>query len=222
MSSQPLRVVIAEDSVLLREGIVELLTRYEHQVVAAVGSAEDLIDAVAEHEPDVVITDVRMPPGHADEGLRAAVELRTKHPGIGILVLSQYIATAYATELLGSDVSGAGGMGYLLKDRVGDVLEFVDTVERIAKGGTVVDPEMIRQLISRRAEKQSSLAKLTAREHEVLALMAEGKSNPVVAQELNVSEAAVAKHIGNIFTKLGFSPTDGHRRVLAVLTYLKG
>jgi DNA-binding NarL/FixJ family response regulator len=213
--------VIAEDSVLLREGIVELLIRFEHQVLAAVNSAEELIVAVAEHQPDVIITDVRMPPTHSDEGLKAAVELRARYPQLGVLVLSQYIATAYATELLASDNSGDGGLGYLLKDRIGDVAEFVETVERIAEGSTVVDPEVIRQLLSHRTENKT-LTKLTARERDVLGLMAEGKSNPVIAEELSVSEAAVAKHIGNIFTKLNLSPTDGHRRVLAVLTYLKG
>jgi DNA-binding NarL/FixJ family response regulator len=171
---QPLRVVIAEDSVLLREGIVELLIQFEHQVLAAVNSAEELIAEVAEHQPDVIITDVRMPPNHSDEGLKAAVELRARYPQLGVLVPSQYVATAYATEHLASDNSGDGGLGYLLKDRVGDVAEFVETVERIAEGSTVVDPEVIRQLLSHRTENKA-LTRLSARERDVLALMAEGK-----------------------------------------------
>ncbi|MEV0382982.1 response regulator transcription factor [Nonomuraea sp. NPDC050643] len=213
-----MRVVIAEDAVLLREGLVGLLERFGHVVVAAVGDAPALIEAVTEHRPDAVVTDVRMPPGFADEGLRAALELRARRPEPAVLVLSQYVEQTYAAELLGS---GAGaGVGYLLKDRIGDVREFVDALDRVAAGGTVVDPEVVRQLLRRRRDP---LARLTPREQEVLGLIAEGRSNGSIAKELVVTEAAVAKHIANIFTKLDLPPAaDGHRRVLAVLAYLRG
>ncbi|WP_219466097.1 response regulator [Nonomuraea rhizosphaerae] len=217
-----MRVVIAEDAVLLREGLVSLLERFGHTVVASVGDASALVEAVTEHRPDVVVTDVRMPPGFADEGLRAALELRGKDPGLAVLVLSQYVEQTYAAELLdsGAGEGGGAGVGYLLKDRIGDVREFVDALDRVAAGGTVVDPEVVRQLLKRRRDP---LQRLTPREQEVLALIAEGRSNASVARELFVTEAAVAKHIAGIFTKLDLPPAaDNHRRVLAVLAYLRG
>jgi DNA-binding NarL/FixJ family response regulator len=213
-----LRIAVAEDAVLLREGLVGLLERFGHTVVASVGDAEALTDAVTEQQPDIVVTDVRMPPAFTDEGLRAAVALRAAHPSLAILVLSQYVQQTYATELL--DVKGGAGVGYLLKDRVADVEEFVDAVVRVAGGGTVVDPEVVRQLLGRRRDP---VERLTGREREVLALMAEGRSNAAIARALVVTEAAVAKHIGSIFTKLDLPPTeDDHRRVLAVLAFLRG
>ncbi|MFI7708357.1 response regulator [Nonomuraea sp. NPDC049480] len=212
-----MRVVIAEDAVLLREGLAGLLERFGHTVVASVGDAPGLLAAVAEHRPEAVVTDVRMPPGFTDEGLRAALELRALHPELAVLVLSQYVEQTYAAELLDS---GAGaGVGYLLKDRIGDVREFVDALDRVAAGGTVVDPEVVRQLLRRRRDP---LSRLTPREQEVLGLIAEGRSNASIAKELVVTEAAVAKHIANIFAKLDLPPAaDGHRRVLAVLAYLR-
>jgi DNA-binding NarL/FixJ family response regulator len=216
----PLRVVLAEDSVLLREGMSELLRRFGHAVVAAVGDAPALVAAVEAHEPDVVVTDVRMPPGFSDEGLRAAVALRAARPSLPVLVLSQYVEQTYAVELLDARPGGRGaGVGYLLKDRVGDVEEFADAVRRVAAGGTVIDPEVVRQLLRRRRDP---VERLTPREREVLALMAEGWSNGAVARTLVVTEAAVAKHIGAILAKLDLPPdTDDHRRVRAVLAYLR-
>ncbi|WP_425245453.1 response regulator transcription factor [Streptomyces sp. NEAU-NA10] len=212
-----LRVVLAEDSVLLRDGLTALLTRFGHEVVAAVGDAGALLAAVAEHTPDVVVTDVRMPPAFQDEGLHAAIRLRAEHSGLPVLVLSQYVQRAYAAELL--DSGDGTGLGYLLKDRVGQVEEFVDALHEVAAGGTVVDPEVVRQLLRRRRDP---LARLTPREREVLALVAEGKSNGAIARALVVSEAAVGKHIGGILTKLDLPPADDtHRRVLAVLAYLR-
>ncbi|GAA3061758.1 response regulator transcription factor [Streptomyces roseofulvus] len=212
-----LRVVLAEDGVLLREGLIGLLSRFGHEVVAAVGDAEALRAAVAAHDPDVVLTDVRMPPGFRDEGLRAAVALRAERPGLPVLVLSQYVQRDYASDLL--DSGDGSGVGYLLKDRVGQVEEFVDALDRVAAGGTVVDPEVVRQLLRRRRDP---LAALTPREREVLALVAEGHSNGEVARRLVVTEAAVGKHIGNILAKLDLPPAeDTHRRVLAVLAYLQ-
>ncbi|MEV6204234.1 response regulator transcription factor [Streptomyces sp. NPDC051771] len=212
-----LRVVLAEDGVLLREGLIGLLSRFGHEVVAAVGDAEALRAAVAAHDPDVVLTDVRMPPGFQDEGLRAAVALRAERPGLPVLVLSQYVQRDYAADLL--DSGDGTGVGYLLKDRVGQVEEFVDALDRVAAGGTVVDPEVVRQLLRRRRDP---LAALTPREREVLALVAEGHSNGEVARRLVVTEAAVGKHIGNILAKLDLPPAeDTHRRVLAVLAYLQ-
>ena len=214
---RPLRVVLAEDSVLLRDGLVALLTRFGHEVVAAVGDADALLAAATEHRPDIVVTDVGMPPGFQDEGLHAAVRLREERAGLSVLVLSQYVQRAYAAELL--DSGDGTGVGYLLKDRVGQVEEFVDALREVAAGGTVVDPEVVRQLLRRRRDP---LTRLTPREREVLALIAEGRSNGAIARTLVVSEAAVGKHIGSILTKLDLPPADDvHRRVLAVLAYLR-
>ncbi|MBH5338108.1 response regulator transcription factor [Streptomyces pactum] len=208
--------MIAEDSVLLREGLVGLLERFGHTVPAAVGDGPSLVGAVVEHGPDVVIADVRMPPGFTDEGLRAVRELQRLRPTPAVVVLSQYIEQTFAEELLAGR-SGAG-TGYLLKDRVGDVAEFMASVGRVADGGTVVDPEVVRQLLTRRRDP---LNRLTPRERQVLALMAEGRSNAAVARALVVSEAAVAKHIASILQKLDLPPApDDHRRVRAVLAYL--
>ncbi|MFC8829783.1 response regulator [Streptomyces sp. NPDC057137] len=212
------RIVLAEDSVLLRDGLTGLLERFGHKVVAEAGTADELTAAVAEHRPDIVVTDVRMPPGFSDEGLRAALELRERQPGLPILVLSQYVQRAYAEELL--DSSDGTGVGYLLKERIGHVEEFVDAVRRVAEGATVVDPEVVRQLLRHRRDP---LSRLTPREQEVLALMAEGRSNAAVAAALHVSEGTVSKHFGSILTKLDLSLTDAtNRRVLAVLAYLRG
>ncbi|WP_284575161.1 response regulator transcription factor [Streptomyces sp. 2P-4] len=214
-----LRVVIAEDAVLLRAGLVELLSRVGHEVVAAVGDAGELARAVDADRPDVVITDVRMPPGFRDEGLRAALELRDRHPGLPVLVLSQYVATAYANQLFAGGPAEGGGLGYLLKDRVGEVSEFLDALDRVAGGQTVIDPEVIRVLLQA-ADKP--LLRLTPREREVLALMAEGLNNQSIARRLTVTEASVVKHSGNIFMKLDLDPAEGNRRVLAVLAHLRG
>ncbi|MER6514865.1 response regulator transcription factor [Nonomuraea sp. NPDC048881] len=212
-----MRVVLAEDSVLLREGLIRLLDASGMRVVAAVDEAEGLLRAVEEHRPELVITDVRMPPTHTDEGLRAALVLRRQHPGLAVLVLSQYVEERYAARLLST---AAGGVGYLLKDRVADVAEFIDALRRVAGGGTALDPEVVAQLLLR--GDSDPLERLTPREHEVLKLMAEGRSNAGIGQALVLSEGAVGKHIGNIFTKLDLSPAEGdHRRVLAVLQFLK-
>lgn len=209
-----MRVVLAEDAVLLREGLVGLLERFGHTVAAAVGDAPSLIAAVEEHGPDIVVTDVRMPPGFTDEGLRAAFTLRAGRPGLPVLILSQYVQQAYVAELMDA------GVGYLLKDRIGHVREFADALDRVAAGGTVVDPEVVRQLLTRRRDP---LRRLTPREREVLALIAEGRSNGAIARTLVVTEAAVAKHIASILAKLDLPPAgDDHRRVLAVLAYLRG
>ncbi|MFK3984860.1 response regulator [Micromonospora sp. NPDC050397] len=210
------RVVLAEDGVLLREGLVGLLDRFGFQVAAAVGDGEALVAAVAEHDPDLVVTDVRMPPAFTDEGIRAAVRLRRARPDLAVVVLSQYVRPGYAAELL--DSGHGRRVGYLLKDRVVDVAEFVDALRRVVAGGTVVDPEVVRQLLRRHRDP---LARLSVREREVLALIAEGRSNASIARTLVVSEAAVGKHVGNILAKLDLPPTeDGNRRVLAVLAYL--
>ncbi|EXU63402.1 LuxR family transcriptional regulator [Streptomyces sp. PRh5] len=216
-TDRPLRVVLAEDSVLLREGLIGLLGRCGHDVVAAVGDAPALLAAVEEHAPDIVLTDVRMPPGFQDEGLHAAVRLRERRPTLPVLVLSQYVQRTYASELL--DSGDGTGVGYLLKDRVGQVADFVAALCEVADGGTVVDPEVVRQLLRRRRDP---LERLTAREREVLGLIAEGKSNGAIARALVVSDAAVGKHIGSILTKLDLPPAEEtHRRVLAVLAYLR-
>ncbi|ATL71108.1 LuxR C-terminal-related transcriptional regulator [Nocardia terpenica] len=213
-----LRVVIAEDSAILRNGLAGLLADRGHEVVEMVGDAVRLSEVVAEHRPDVAVVDVRMPPTFTDEGLLAAIELRRKFPDTGVLVFSQWVETRYATELL---ASGASGVGYLLKDRVADVREFVDALARVATGGTALDPEVVSQLMGA-TRQQDSLARLTPREREVLELMAQGLSNGAIAQSLTVTERAVEKHIGNIFLKLDLPPSDTHhRRVLAVLR-LKG
>jgi len=212
-----IRVVIAEDGVLLREGLAGLLERFGFQTVAMVGDAEALKTAVAEHAPDLVITDIRMPPGFTDEGLRAAVELRRAHPGLAVVALSQYVQHSYAADLL--DSGDGRGVGYLLKDRVVDVEDFIAALRRVAAGGTVVDPQVISQLVRRRRDPLSSLS---TREREVLALIAQGHSNTAIARQLVVSEAAVGKHVGNILAKLRLPQTDDtNRRVLAVLTYLR-
>jgi DNA-binding NarL/FixJ family response regulator len=226
-----MRVVIAEDSAVVRAGLAEILADRGHDVVAAVGNGEALLAAVAEYEPDVTVVDVRMPPGYTDEGLRAAIEIRRRHPGTGVLVFSQYIETRYAADLLGA-TSGASasasathrrpaGVGYLLKDRVADVGEFVEALSRVAAGGTALDPEVVSQLLAA-SRRGDALGDLTHRERDVLALMAEGRSNSAIAAILVVSERAVEKHVSNIFSKLGLAPSDAdHRRVLAVLRYLE-
>ncbi|MCA1218512.1 LuxR C-terminal-related transcriptional regulator [Streptomyces sp. 8L] len=215
-----LRVVLAEDAVLLRAGLVELLTRVGHEVTAAVGDAEELARAVDTDRPDVVITDVRMPPGFRDEGLRAALDLRGRYPDLPVLVLSQYVATAYATDLLSGGSTTAAGLGYLLKDRVGDVTDFLDALDRVAGGQTVIDPEVVRVLLQQRTAGEP-LRRLTPREREVLALMAEGFNNQAIAQRLTITEASVVKHSSNIFMKLELDPAEGNRRVLAVLAHLR-
>ncbi len=211
------RVVIAEDSVLLRDGLSRLLTARGHEVVGEVGDAEQLVAVAGRLRPDVCVVDVRMPPTHTDEGIRAAVRMRATLPEVGVLVLSQYVEEQYATELLAGNTSG---VGYLLKDRVADVGDFVAAVERVAGGGTALDPEVVSQLLGR-SRKRDVVEKLTPREREVLGLMAEGRTNAAVAQALVVSDGAVEKHVSNIFGKLGLAPSDtDHRRVLAVLAYL--
>ncbi|MGP4044123.1 response regulator [Streptomyces sp. 2A115] len=213
----PLTVVLAEDSPLTRDGLVGVLTRFGHRVLAAVGDADALITAVREHDPDIVVTDVRMPPDNTDDGLRAAISLRRERPALPVLVLSQYIEQSYAAHLL--DLGSDSGVGYLLKDRVSAVGEFVEAVDRVAAGATVVDPEVVRQLLNRRHDP---LRRLTPREREVLALMAEGRANAAIARELHVTEAAVNKHVSSILQKLDLHiDGQGHRRVLAVPAYLR-
>jgi DNA-binding NarL/FixJ family response regulator len=213
-----MRIVIAEDSVLLRAGLTRLLADAGEEVVAAVDNADDLLTVVERHQPDLAVVDVRMPPTHTDDGLRAALQIRARWPAIAILVLSQYVEETYATELLADDTSG---LGYLLKDRVADVGHFVDAVRRVARGGTALDPEAVRQLVGARPN-QGPLAELTPRERDVLELIAEGRSNSAIAHELVVSDGAVEKHVSNIFTKLDLPPTEhDHRRVLAVLRWLE-
>ncbi|MCU1396911.1 MAG: luxR family transcriptional regulator [Acidimicrobiales bacterium] len=213
-----MRVVIAEDSVLLREGITRLLVEYDAEVVAALGDASKLLSVVQEHDPDIVIVDVRMPPTFTDEGLRAAVELRSVRPGTPVLVLSQYVEESFATELLGGSTVG---VGYLLKERVADVRDFISACRRVAAGGTALDPEVVAQLLTR-SRRREPLAMLTPREREVLGLMAEGRSNTGIAQQMVVSDGAVEKHITSIMSKLQLPVSDTeHRRVLAVLTYLR-
>ncbi|MDI2126969.1 response regulator transcription factor [Yinghuangia seranimata] len=212
-----MRVVIAEDSVLLRDGLTRLLVDRGHEVVAAVDDAEQLLAVAAELKPDVCVVDVRMPPSFTDEGIRAAVRMRERLPDVGVLILSQAVEEQYATELLAGNTSG---VGYLLKDRVADVGDFVDAVVRVANGGTALDPEVVSQLLGR-SRKQNVIVTLTPREREVLGYMAEGRSNTAIAQAMVVSDGAVEKHVSNIFGKLGLAPSEtDHRRVLAVLAYL--
>jgi DNA-binding NarL/FixJ family response regulator len=213
-----MRVVVADDSVLLREGVVRLLEEAGFEVVGQAGDAEDLLRKVNAHKPDVAVVDVRMPPTNTDDGLRAAIEIRSNWPDIGVLVLSQYVEEGYAMEL----VSGsAEGVGYLLKDRVADIDRFTDAVKRVAEGGSALDPEVVAQLLGRR-RAGDPLEELTPREREVLGLMAEGRSNAAIADQLVVTERAVEKHVTSIFGKLRLAPAqEDHRRVLAVLTYLR-
>ncbi|MFH8990006.1 LuxR C-terminal-related transcriptional regulator [Streptomyces sp. NPDC017940] len=209
-----MRIVIAEDNVLLREGLILLLEDVGHEIVAVVGSGPEIVPTLLEHRPDIAVLDVRLPPGFRDEGLRAAIEARKLVPGLPLLVLSQYVEESYAAELLGQ---GASGIGYLLKDRVGHIEEFQDALERVAAGGTALDPEVVSQLMSRR----DPLDALSPREREVLGLMAQGLDNPTIATTLCITERSVSKHIGSILAKLNLPPSDsGHRRVLAVLAYL--
>lgn len=213
-----MRVVIADDNVLLRAGLVRLLSDAGHDVVAAVGDAPSLIDAVERQQPDIAVIDVRMPPTNTDDGLRAALEIRDRWPDISLVVLSQYVEEEYAADLLGR---GGAHVGYLLKDRVADVAEFIDSVERIAAGAALFDPEVIAQILAR-SRRRDPLATLTPREREVLSLMAEGCSNSAISSRLVVSAGAVEKHVGNIFSKFNLEPAEGdHRRVLAVLRWLR-
>ena len=213
-----MRVVVADDSVLLREGVVRLLTENGFDVVGQAGDAEDLIRKVRAHKPDVAVVDIRMPPTNTDDGLRAALEIRAELPDTGVLVLSQYVEEGYALDLVGES---AGGVGYLLKDRVADVERFVDSVRRVADGGSALDPEVVSQLVGR-ARRDDPLEQLTPREREVLTLMAEGRSNNAIAQHMVVTERAVEKHVTSIFGKLGLAPApEDHRRVLAVLAFLR-
>jgi DNA-binding NarL/FixJ family response regulator len=212
-----MRVVIAEDDPLLREGLVLLLGAEGIDVVARAGTADEVLDAVDEHRPDIAVLDVRMPPAHTDEGIRAAVEARRRHPGLAVLVLSAYVEQSFATELL---TDGVGGLGYLLNERVGRVEEFLDALHRVAAGGTAIDPEVVAQLFTR-SRHDIRLDRLSPRERDVLALMAEGLGNSAIAERLTVTDNAVHKHIRSIFAKLDLSPTDRvDRRVAAVLHYL--
>ncbi len=213
-----MRVVVADDSVLLREGIVRLLEEAGFEVVGQAGDADDLLRKVAAHRPDVAIVDVRMPPTNTDDGLRAAIRMRAEHPQVAVLVLSQYVEEGYANELL---ADSAEGVGYLLKDRVADVERFVDAVRRVGAGGSALDPEVVSRLLGRR-RREDPLEEITPREREVLALMAEGRSNHAIAEQMVVTERAVEKHVTSIFSKLDLAPAaEDHRRVLAVLTYLR-
>ena len=213
-----MRVVVADDSVLLREGVVRLLVEKGFDVGAQAGDAEDLIRKVNAHKPDVAVVDIRMPPTNTDDGLRAALEIRASHPDTGVLVLSQYVEEGYALDLVGDS---AGGVGYLLKDRVADVDRFVESVMRVAEGGSALDPEVVAQLVGR-ARRDDPLAELTPREREVMELMAEGRSNNAIAAHMTVTERAVEKHVTSIFGKLGLPPApEDHRRVLAVLAFLR-
>ena len=214
-----MRIVIAEDSVLLRAGLTRLLDDAGHEVVSTVDNADDLLVVVERHRPDLAVVDVRMPPTHTDDGLRAALAIRARWPAIGILVLSQYVEETYASELLADDPAG---LGYLLKDRIADVGEFLGAIDRVGGRGTALDPEVVAQLLAR-TRRRDPLARLSPRERDVLGLMAEGRSNAAIAAELVVSDGAVEKHVSNIFTKLDLPPTErDHRRVLAVLRWLDG
>jgi DNA-binding NarL/FixJ family response regulator len=213
-----MRVVVADDSVLLREGVVRLLEENGFEVVGQAGDAEDLIRKVKAHKPDVAVVDIRMPPTNTDDGLRAALEIRAELPDTGVLVLSQYVEEGYALDLVGES---AGGVGYLLKDRVADVDRFVDSVRRVADGGSALDPEVVSQLVGR-ARRDDPIDELTPREREVLELMAEGRSNNAIAEHMTVTERAVEKHVTSIFGKLDLAPApEDHRRVLAVLAFLR-
>jgi len=214
-----LRIVIAEDAAIMRDGLTQTLARRGHDVVAAVADADELIKAVASHQPDVAVIDVRMPPTHTDEGLRAAMTIRRDHPGVGTLVFSQYIEARAAAELL---ASSPGGVGYLLKDRVADVSDFIEAISNVARGGTVLDPEVVRQLFAA-SKRTESLGSLTGREREVLALIAEGRSNTAIASSLFITPGVVEKHVASIFAKLGLAPSDSdNRRVIAAIRYLQG
>ena len=213
-----MRVVIAEDAAVLREGLTRLIEDHGHEVSEAVADGDALVAAVAKHQPDVAVVDIRMPPTHTDEGLRAARQIRADHPGTGVLVLSQYVEEAYALDLLSESTESTG---YLLKDRVADVDTFTDAVRRVAGGGSALDPEVVALLLGRR-RREDPLEGLTARERQVLGLMAEGRSNAAIAEALVVTERAVEKHVTSIFSKLDLTPTvEDHRRVLAVLAYLR-
>ncbi len=213
-----MRIVIAEDSALLRDGLTRMLSDHGHEVVGAIDDAVGLAQLVEREDAELVVLDVRMPPTHTDEGIRAALELRAQWPDLPIVVLSQYVEENYASELLAGDL---GGVGYVLKDRVTDVRQFVETVERVSQGGTAIDPEVVSQLLAR-TRRQRPIAELTPREREVLGLMAEGRSNTAIAEHLVITQRAVEKHVKNIFQKLRLTPADtDHRRVLAVLRYLE-
>jgi DNA-binding NarL/FixJ family response regulator len=219
MSEAAMRVVIADDSVLFREGIAQLLERAGFQIAGQSGTAEDLLLKVRSYDPDVAIVDIRMPPTHTDEGMRAAREIRERHPGVGVLVLSQYVEAPYMMELLQGEIEG---VGYLLKDRIRNVGEFADAVRRVADGGSAFDPAVVSRLVGRR-RGEDPLESLTPREREVLELMAQGRSNQAIAEKLVVTPGAVEKHVRSIFGKLGLPVSaEDHRRVLAVLTYLNG
>ena len=214
-----LRIVIAEDAAIMRDGLTQTLARRGHDVVAAVADADELIKAVASHQPDVAVIDVRMPPTHTDEGLRAAMTIRRDHPGVGTLVFSQYIEARAAAELL---ANSPAGVGYLLKDRVADVSDFIEAISNVARGGTVLDPEVVRQLFAA-SKRTESLGSLTGRERDVLALIAEGRSNTAIASALFISPGVVEKHVASIFAKLGLAPSDSdNRRVIAAIRYLQG
>jgi DNA-binding NarL/FixJ family response regulator len=213
-----MRVIVGEDSLLFREGIVRVLDEAGFEVVAQVGDAEELVQEVSAHKPDVAIVDIRMPPTETDDGLRAAIEIRRRMPETGVMVLSQYLEEGYALDLIADT---AEGTGYLLKDRVGDVERFADSVRRVGEGGSALDPEVVAHVLGRR-RRDDPLAELTEREHEVLSLMAEGRSNQAIAEQLEVSERAVEKHVTRIFGKLRLTPAaEDHRRVLAVLAFLR-
>lgn len=213
-----MRVVLAEDSMLLREGLVRLLEEAGATVLAAVGDGTTLVEVVGEHRPEVAVVDVRMPPSFTDEGLRAALEIRSRHPEVGILVLSQYVEESYATDLL----EAGGGVGYLLKDRVSKLADLADALSRVAAGGTVLDPEVVSALLSKR-RRRDPREELSPREREVLELMAEGRTNTAIGRIMVITQGAVEKHISSIFTKLGLPPSsDDHRRVMAVLAWLEG
>jgi DNA-binding NarL/FixJ family response regulator len=214
-----LRIVIAEDAAIMRDGLTQTLARRGHDVVAAVANAEELMHAVTRYQPDVAVIDVRMPPTHTDEGLRAAMAIRRDHPGVGTLVFSQYIEARAAAELL---ASSPAGVGYLLKDRVADVSDFIEAISNVARGGTVLDPEVVRQLFAA-SKRTESLGSLTGREREVLALIAEGRSNTAIASSLFISPGVVEKHVASIFAKLSLAPSDSdNRRVIAAIRYLQG